>query len=398
MLGIAIRIAQRMGIHSESALSKHTPLEAELRRRLWWSLVLFDTRMSEMADHKTATLAPTWDCKIPLNVNDSDLSPEMKEPPGIQGNSTDALFVVVRSELADFVRHAAFYLDFTNPALKSIVKPGQDEDLISEAAALGNLEKKIDDKYLKFCDPENQLHFMTIWWTRSYLAKCRFLEHHSRHTNLFVPLTDAQRDAAIALACRMLECDTRLRNSPLSKRFQWMIYLYFPFPAYIQILQDLRRRPGSKEAERAWEVMSDNYDTTFVFINKDSDSPFFKAFTRMLLDAWEAREVASSQGGDLKLLIPPPIVSSVRHRVAQVAQNAQNAQTADTQQLGMGINDVPMSMPMPMGSMHNMSGQGRYGMELYPDVLGQIDVNLFDLSAIDWGFQGVDPGSWDPGL
>ena len=395
MLGIAIRIAQRMGIHSESTLSKQSPLEAELRRRLWWSLVLFDTRMSEMADHKTATLAPTWDCKIPLNVNDSDLSPEMKDPPAVQGNSTDALFVVVRSELADFVRHAAFYLDFTNPALKSIVKPGQNEGLVSEAAALENLGKTIDDKYLKFCDPENQLHFMTIWWTRSYLAKCRFLEHHSRHTNLSVPLTDAQRDAAIALACRMLECDTRLRSSSLSKRFQWMIYLYFPFPAYIQILQDLRRRPGSKEAERAWEIMSDNYDTTFVFINKDSDSPFFKAFTRMLLDAWEAREVASSQGGNLKLLIAPPIVSSVRHRVAQAAQNAQ---TADTQQLGMGINEVPMSMPMPMGSMHNMSGQGRYGMELYPDVLGQIDVDLFDLSAMDWGFQGVDPGSWDPGL
>jgi hypothetical protein len=395
MLGIAIRIAQRMGIYSESAVSKHTPLEAELRRRLWWSLMLFDTRMSEMADHKTSTLAPTWDCKIPLNVNDSDLSPEMKEAPAVQGNSTDALFVVVRSEMADFVRHAAFYLDFTNPALKSIVKPGQNEGLVSGAAALEKLEKTMDDKYLKFCDPENQLHFMTIWWTRSYLAKCRFLEHHSRHTNSSVPLTDAQRDAAIALACRMLECDTHLRGSPLSKRFQWMIYLHFPFPAYIQILQDLRRRPSSKEADRAWEVMSDNYDTTFVFINKDSGSPFFKAFTKMLLDAWEAREVAFHQGGDSKLLLPPSIVSSVRHRVAQVAHNAQ---IADTQQLGMGINDIARSMSMPMGSMNNMGGQGRYGMESYPDVLEQIDVNLFDLSAMDWGFEGVDRGSWDPGL
>jgi hypothetical protein len=52
MLGVAIRIAQRMGIHSESALAKCTVFEAELRRRLWWSLVLFDTRISEMADHK----------------------------------------------------------------------------------------------------------------------------------------------------------------------------------------------------------------------------------------------------------------------------------------------------------------------------------------------------------
>lgn len=52
MLGVAIRIAQRMGIHSESALSKCTVFEAELSRRLWWSLMLFDSRISEMADHK----------------------------------------------------------------------------------------------------------------------------------------------------------------------------------------------------------------------------------------------------------------------------------------------------------------------------------------------------------
>lgn len=34
MLGIAIRIAQRMGIDKETILAKVTPLEAELRRRL----------------------------------------------------------------------------------------------------------------------------------------------------------------------------------------------------------------------------------------------------------------------------------------------------------------------------------------------------------------------------
>ncbi|KAH8688779.1 hypothetical protein BGW36DRAFT_392158 [Talaromyces proteolyticus] len=83
MLGIAIRIAQRMTIHSESALAKCTVFEAELGRRLWWALVL-------------------WDCRVPLSLNDSDLRPEMKEPPNVQRTPTDALFIVVRSELGDF--------------------------------------------------------------------------------------------------------------------------------------------------------------------------------------------------------------------------------------------------------------------------------------------------------
>ena len=122
MLGVAIRIARRMGIHSESALARCTAVEAEMRRRLWWSLILFDTRIGEVASSKTTTLDPTWDCKIPLNVNDSDLRPEMKDPPANQANPTEALFAVVRSELGEFIRHSVFHLDFSSPALKPIAK------------------------------------------------------------------------------------------------------------------------------------------------------------------------------------------------------------------------------------------------------------------------------------
>ncbi|KAK9386689.1 hypothetical protein V1515DRAFT_603556 [Lipomyces mesembrius] len=66
MLGVVMRIAHRMGIHSESACVKRTAFEAEMRRRLWWSLKLFDTRIGEMADYNTVALAPAWECRIPL--------------------------------------------------------------------------------------------------------------------------------------------------------------------------------------------------------------------------------------------------------------------------------------------------------------------------------------------
>jgi len=358
MLGVAIRIGQRMGIHSESILVKYPPFEAELRRRLWWSLVLLDTRISEMAGHKNAILAPTWDCMVPLNVNDSDLLPEMKELPMAQCQSTDTIFAVVRSELGEFVRHTIFHLDFTNPALKPLLHTGPN-DSIPTLSELAPLEKMIEDKYLRFCDQENPLHLMTILWTQIYLAKCRLLEHHSRYSSPTVRQTDAQRDAAISYALRMLECDTKLRTSPLTRRFLWLTHLHFPFPAYIQIVQDFRRRPDSKQADQAWEVMSDNFEAWFVFIVQDDESPFFKVFVKMVLQAWQAREAVLSQSH--KSFTLPRIVSSIKNRVGKMAQSDQVVNTPPQPDISMiGANGLLLPMPVGFESLYSVGSQGIY--------------------------------------
>ncbi|MCJ1356057.1 MAG: hypothetical protein MMC33_006051, partial [Icmadophila ericetorum] len=390
MLGVAIRIAQRIGIHSESALAKCTALEAEMRRRLWWSLILFDTRIGELADFKTATLTPTWDCRIPLNVNDSDFRLEMKVPPQVQGKSTEALFAVVRSELGDLVRHTMFHLDFTSPALKPVTKDVQ-HGPISEGSELASLEKMIEDKYLKFCDPENPLHFMTIWTTRAYLAKCRLMEHHSKYSSLSVHQAEAQRDASISYALSMLECDTKIMTSPLTKGFTWLAHFHFPFTAYIHIVQNLKRRPVSDQAEQAWEVMSGNYEARFDFLHRDDD-PFFKIFTKIVLQAWKARESTIRQLGES--LVIPRIILSIRHKVAQIAQNAQNANTGQSNDTTDITINFPISMPMSFDSyslLHSMGGQDGYavtGPGAYPDMPGlaplDIDINQLDWSVMDW--------------
>ncbi|KAF3893827.1 hypothetical protein GTR04_4399 [Trichophyton interdigitale] len=84
LLSVAVGIGQRIGIYSESMYSKWSPLEAEIRRRLWWSHVVFDKRISEMSDYGTTPLNPSWDCRIHLNVNDSELRSGNE---GIAGNS-----------------------------------------------------------------------------------------------------------------------------------------------------------------------------------------------------------------------------------------------------------------------------------------------------------------------
>ncbi|KAF1356449.1 hypothetical protein BDV97DRAFT_287483 [Delphinella strobiligena] len=381
MLGIAIRIAQCIGLHTESAYTKCSAFEAEMCQRLWWSLILFDARISELADYKASMLSPTWNCKMPLNVNDFDLQPNMKDSPAVQGNSTEALFAVVCSEMGEFVRHSAFHLDFINPALKIIAKPLQ-HGPIAEEGELATLEKTTEDKYLKFCNPENPLHFMTIWTARGYLARCRLLEHCSTPSTSPADNTDTRRGSAIPHALSMLECDTKLMTSSLIKGYLWHVHFHFPFVAYIHIVQDLTRRPSGDHTENVWETMSNNYEARFTSLGHD-DNPFLKIFTRLIFRAWEAREVELRRLG--KLLVPPRIVSDLRQRLARMEQEEQPAD--------MNFDDLLGSMSTDLHGQDlffGLEGQGyiNSGMGGYSNTSGlaakDADANNLVWNSMDW--------------
>lgn len=364
-----------------------------MRRRLWWSLIIFDNRICEMSDLKSSMLTPTWDCSVPLNLNDSDVSLEMKVPPEAHDKPTEAIFVVVRSELAEFVRHSSFHLDFTNPSLKAISRGDTAHDAASEQRELCALERRIEDKYLQFCNPENSLHFMTLWTARGYLAKCHLMVHYAMFSKSAMQETDAQRNDAFSHALNMLECDTRLMTSHLAKGYVWHLQFQFPFFAYIHVVQDLKKQPMAMHAEKAWDVMADNYDARFPMMERD-DQIFARIFARVVLQAWEAREAALS---DLdQPLAPPRIVSNIQQRLAQIASNTQHSTTEPQIDVG-GMNLDDLSIPMPSGFGGNgmpytapwLGSTGSPSLGLYPDIFGQaamdVDSNPIDWTAMNWG-------------
>ncbi|KAF7593759.1 hypothetical protein BBP40_010935 [Aspergillus hancockii] len=383
MLGVALRIAQRMGIHNESTVC--TVLEGEMRRRLWWSLVLFDNRICEMSDHKSTILAPTWDCRTPLNVSDFEIQCEMKAPPTVHEKPTEAIFAVVRSELGNFARHSALHLDFTNPSLKSVAKDSR-HGLVVAHDEIVSLEKTMEDKYLQYCNPENPLHFITIWSARGYLAKVRLLEHYSRYSSM--QQTDAQHDEATSYALSILESDTQLINSPLTKGFFWFFQFHFPLPAYTHLVQDLEKRPTQKYVDKSWSVLSDNYDARFG--NVKQDNRFSEYIARVVLQAWEAREAVFRELD--KPLEQPQIVSDIKRKVMQTASNAQYSDIGlPTGAPKMNIDDFSMPLLMNFGGHdlpYGMEGQGPAGSGPggYPDIprYPNMDLDAAHWPTIDW--------------
>jgi hypothetical protein len=304
---------------------------------------------------------------------------------------TEAIFLVARCEIAQFLRNTMFFLDLTCPALKALVKDHRHSSS-STLDELVELERMIEDKYLRFCDPENPLHFMTMCTTRGFLAKYQLIEYHTKYTSFPPDQTEVHRSAATSYALKLLDCDTKLMTSSFTKGFSWLSSYFFPFPAYLYLAQDLKKRPLHEEADRAWEVMGENHAARFsVWLR--SDDPLFKFFSSTVLEAWKARETASEQTGETLRI--PIIVSKLRETLARIAEaklNVGSDQLVNGEQPTAGpappmttLDDVPMPTLLTYGNS-DMTEIGPWS-DMNATVPGQVPYNNL-WTSMTWGIGG----------
>ncbi|KAF3016159.1 hypothetical protein E8E14_009176 [Neopestalotiopsis sp. 37M] len=389
MLGMALRIAKRIGIHNKNTYERLDPLEAEISRRLWWSLVMFDNRICEMFDYQNSSLVPTWDCELPVNVNDADVWLEMNNPPVGHQRPTEALFAVVRSDLGDLIRHSSFHLDYINPRLKALANYGRFGS-IPDADKLAALEKIIEDKYLAFCNQENPIQFLTLWFTRASFSKSHLLEYYSRNTQTEGQQAESRRNAMIFHAIRMLECDTKLITSPLTMKYWWFVEFNFPFPAYMHLLQELKQHPLGEHVMRCWEVMSNNYGPRSANF-RNGKSPMRVIFSRMILQAWRARETALGAAADS--LPVPGMVAEVKRRLETdpiFPQQPKQEIVRATMDLNISELEIPLSDPLGLEPMQG-TVMPNFGANLpwsYDGISrqGVVDVGMdqLDWTSMDW--------------
>ena len=104
LTGIAVRIAQSMGLERDGIPLGLPPFETEMRRRIWWQLKFHDFRTAELcglAKFRDVELGPE-NTKLPTPVNDDQLYPSMSSHVSEPNFLTDSVFVALRCELVGF--------------------------------------------------------------------------------------------------------------------------------------------------------------------------------------------------------------------------------------------------------------------------------------------------------
>jgi hypothetical protein len=260
-----------------------------------------------MTGSTVTALSTGGDCKLPLNVNDSDLHMDGKDLPTPHSGPTEMLFALTRMELSMAVasnsNRDSYKMNNTeknSPAAQSPAKPqgpiirlaGQD----GPGYTLDGFCAHIEGTYLSHCDPKIPLHFFTLTMTRQALCKMRVMNFLVRlHNSEAMPLKEVERDSLFLQAIQMIEYDNVVYSSESLQPFKWYAMHHFPFPAYMFLVQELRNRVAGPMVERAWEAITANYELRGIL--NHLHNPMHGAFAGTFIKAWDAHETYQRSAG-----------------------------------------------------------------------------------------------------
>lgn len=329
LLGMAFRIATRLGLHRDGSQSDMSPFEAEQRRRLWWQIVVFDKRIAEITGSTvTALTSSACDTRMPLNINDADLNVHAKDQPGPYSGPTEMVFCLTRIELTVAASPDNVRRTITTPGGRPLNQPmvhfspsPSSPDIVSHVANqslpdnLANFCAYVENLYLKQCDPKIPLHYFTLLMTRQALCKLRIIDFLCRTANTD-NVDQSERDSYFMEALRMVEYDNIIQSSDMLQGFRWYTYAHFPLPAYLCLVSELRHRTTGELCERAWDVMIENHDRRGL-LRRLNRNPLHIAFGRYFVKAWDAREAAELQLG--RSLATPKVITLLRATLAKTA-------------------------------------------------------------------------------
>lgn len=247
MTGLAIRMAQALGLHRDGAHFKHlTPYEIEMRRRAWWALCLIDVRASEDQGTDYTIAYGSFDTKLPLNIDDADFAPETTEMPPAREGLTDMTLPLVFYETCNL----------TKEMMTRSVKDGA-SSMDEQSRLLGEIYEELDQDYLQYyAESDNIGCWTAIVITRLVMAKMTLL--------IYLPIlspgtgqeiSETTRARLFVAAIEIAEYNHALNAEPACRHWRWVFQTYTHWYAIVFLLLEVGRRPWSPLVERAWVAL-----------------------------------------------------------------------------------------------------------------------------------------------
>jgi hypothetical protein len=146
--GLTTHLAQALGVHRDGTNFGLSPFETEMRRRLWWHICILDSRAAEDQGADPTFTEAFYDARLPLNINDDDISPDTRETPKERQGTTEMTFCLIRFELSAASRR----VNFAGPGLANGGFGRPQKTVEERAEMIEEIHKRMDEKYLQYCD------------------------------------------------------------------------------------------------------------------------------------------------------------------------------------------------------------------------------------------------------
>ncbi len=287
LTGVAMRIGENLGLHRDGAKLRLLPLEVELRRRLWWQIIILDGRSGELSGTNTSISDNQWDTKLPLNINDRDLSPDMTVFPPERPGATEMIFCLLRYEVGEYFRNMKSSNTVDRPWEKLA---SQEKSIADKEKAVDDLERLLQDKFLKYCDPLDPLHVLCSSIARTVICKSRLVAYHPRYRLQHgATVTEQERDMLFLTSLKIIEYCNYVQSTKSMQRFLWHVRDAFQWDAFIYLLSELRFRSAGTVVDKAWRHIEEVFEHHPEIIDNEKKA-LHVAIASLTLKAWAPKE------------------------------------------------------------------------------------------------------------
>jgi hypothetical protein len=247
--GLAVRIAQALGLHRDGERLRLSPFQSEIRRRIWWHLLTRKRRGSEdQALENTDRKLLVSNVRLPANLNDEDLYPGMERLPEPRKVWTPVTFSLITIELSKAMQQLDDMIASSSPS-----KPPREEVRLR---VMGETRARIEN-WLEYCNPVIPQHRITICCSRFLLQKLNFvtrlrwslLPHASPQDSFF---TEENLDEALQILNLKVQWD-----DGLLAQFAWIRRAYPQYHVAMYVLWHLYTQPEGPRTDSAWEAIEE---------------------------------------------------------------------------------------------------------------------------------------------
>jgi hypothetical protein len=259
LTGLVVKIAQSVGIHREGThFDNLTPFDIEMRRRLWWAICVLDLRSAEDQGSELTIMERSFDTQFPLNINDSDISPEMTEFPPERIGSTDNTFCLIRYEICALSRRVHTAASGISPC------PKESRSTLEEhEEKLLEMYEHIDQKYLKPCPAKETdlLNWVSATIARLIMSKMSLVIYQPLMPSTGNELASDVRDRLFMSSIEVVEYNRVLNAEPKIRRWRWLFQTYNQWHAVAYLLLEVCRRSWSASVERGWVALNATFQS-----------------------------------------------------------------------------------------------------------------------------------------
>lgn len=382
---VAVRIAQRIGLHRDGSRLGLSIFETEIRRRVWWQLVIIDATLSHTSGSAPSPL-PLEDTLSPLNINDSDLNPAMKVSPVESSGITEMTYCLVQYEFRRWLHHHTG----TKFPIFSISQDSfgvSSESMVKKDHAVDELERILETKFIRHCDASIPLHVAILVVGRSCVLTMRLKAHHPRNRQKTdEAISQTERDQLFSHCLRIAEFTNMLHSTVSMQRYLWNLDYHFPWSSVIYMLSDLRWRTAGEEATKAWELVDAMCYNRFKQFLKKPLRPLSLAVSNLGVKAWTAY-VAECEVRSQPALSQPGIIEIFQYIIKRTKPFA----SAQANFLSAGEARAPETVMMSAGTNIPIANQQANtneipGERLHPIAFDDIiDLDSINDSPMDWG-------------